>query len=233
MLKRFILLGLASVGLALCLAGCAATFHANVSSFQQLPRDLSGKTMIVVAPADQQESLEFISYRPILETWLAKQGFVMTRDPDMADLIAGVLYGIDDGKTSSYSYMAPIYGTISGGGTVDYRGTVNTPDGPVPYRGTADVPEQRGIVGYEPRTVTETTYLRYLQLMILDAHDLSRRDALYLGKVVSTGHCPSLPAVFEKLTEALFEDWPGRNNAVRQVRLSAGDIDCGALTGAL
>ncbi|MDY0884562.1 DUF4136 domain-containing protein [Dongia soli] len=233
MLRRIILPALALLGLALSLAGCTSIFHANVSSFQQLPPGLQGKTIIVVAPADQQDSMEFIAYRPVLEARLAKQGFVVTRDADMADLIAGVLYGIDDGKTSSYSYMAPIYGTISGGGTADYSGTVNTPNGPVPYRGTVDVPEQRGVIGYEPRTVTETTYLRHLQLMILDAHDLSRHDALYLGKVVSTGRCSSLPAVFDKLVEALFEDWPGTNNAVRQVRLSAGDIECGGLTGAL
>lgn len=233
MLERLVLPGLVLAALALCLTGCTSTFHANVSSFQQLPSGLRGKTMIVVAPKDAQESLEFISYRPILETWLAKQGFVITRDADMADLIAGVLYGIDDGKTSTYSYMMPIYGMISGGGTAQYEGTVNTAEGPVPYRGTVDVPERRGIIGYEPMIVTETTYLRHLQLMILDAHDLAPRDALYLGKVVSTGHCPSLPAVFDKLAEALFEDWPGRNNAVRQVRLDAGDVDCGAVTGAL
>ena len=233
MLKRLVLPGLVLVALASGLMGCSSTFHANVSSFQQLPAGLRGRTMIVVAPKDQQDSLEFVSYRPILEAWLAKQGFVMTRDADMADLIAGVLYGIDDGKTTSHTYMMPIYGTISGGGTANYTGTVNTPDGPVPYRGRIDVPEQRGVIGYEPRTVTETTYLRHLQLMILDAHDVSRRDALYLGKVVSTGHCPSLPAVFDKLAEALFEDWPGRNNAVRQVRLDAGDVECGAVRGAL
>lgn len=226
MFRLFALIGL------LVLGGCASRFHASVSSYQQMPPDLRGKTMIVVAPADQQESMEFIAYRPMVEARLAQQGFIITRDADAADLIAGVLYGIDEGKTTTSTYLDPLYGTVPGG-TMDYAGTVNTPDGPVPYRGKVDLPDKRTVIGYEPRTITTTRYQRHLQLMILDAHDRGRRDALYLGKVVSNGGCPDLAPVFDKLVEALFKDWPGRNNAIRNVDLSASDVECGGVSGLL
>ena len=79
------------------LSGCATTFKADVSRFQQLP-PAQGQSFTIM-PGDQSLAggLEFAHYADLVAQRLTQQGYTRAADPAAAQLVVSLDYGIDKG----------------------------------------------------------------------------------------------------------------------------------------
>lgn len=225
--------GLAAAALAVAatsLAGCVpSTIEGKLQTFQQVTPDLKGKSVAIVAsPPERNSTLEFAAYRKLIEPKLAQQGFVITDDVAHADMLAVVSYGIDSGHTETQTYEMPQYGQTSPGGTTYYNGTINTMSGPMSYSGTGYTQPTYGITGSTPVTVHSQVYNRFIAMQIVDgkALDQQKITPYYEGRLTSAGACGSLPAVFPKLVDGLFQNWPQPSGSTTDISVPADDVKC-------
>jgi len=106
--------------LLMSVAACASPFRADVSRFQsQLPAP-SGQTFAVVADDPHMTGgIEFGQYADMVEQKMAQSGYTPAENPEEAQLLVRLDYGVDKGRerirsTGSgfghHSYFSPWYG---------------------------------------------------------------------------------------------------------------------------
>ncbi len=199
------------------LTGCVAPIVAtNTTVFYvetYAPRD---SISVVSGEADVNSSLEFAAYKKKFENKLSIAGYIIEQDPNKADYIALVAYGIDDGKTSTIS--TPIFGPM-GGGTTYSSGTVYDSDGNINYSGQSYTMPTYGIVGSQTSSIT--TYKRAIALDIVEASSFKEGNPkkVYQGRTRSEGSCSIIVEVFDEMLEAMFSDFPGENGRNRKQRI--------------
>lgn len=169
--------------------------------------------MVLANTPERQQSLEFASYKKILENKFMQKGFNVTDNKEIADYVAVINYGIDEGTLVVHTYQVPQRG---------YIGMNNYPYGY--YRGYNNglYPYQPyGNMGYTTETVTSREYNRNLSIDIMDRPGFLQANPIkfYEGKAKSSGNCGSLPGVFEPLVEALFFDFPGINGKTQIISI--------------
>ena len=182
-----------------------------------------GKSISVVSgEADVNSSLEFAAYKRKFENKLSIAGYKIEQDPNQADYIALIAYGIDDGKTAIIS--TPIFGR-TGGGTTYSSGTIYGSGGSVNYSGSNYTMPTYGIVGSSTNSVT--TYNRAIALDIIEASSFKEGDprTVYQGRTRSEGRCSVIVEVFDEMLEAMFSDFPGENGRNRKQSIR-GDFNC-------
>lgn len=93
-------------------SACTPMVQSNVTAFHHLsPNSVKGRTLAVLPHSgERQQSLEFASYRKVLEGRFAQQGFVIADKPEGADAIAFVSFGIDGGTTQTTTMTMPEFG---------------------------------------------------------------------------------------------------------------------------
>lgn len=195
--------------------------ESTVTAFHQLtPGAIQGKKLAVVAyQAERQQTLEFATYRKVLEGRLAQRGFVIVATPREADAVAYVSYGIDSGTTQTDMVAVPQFGQ-TGGGTTYHTGSVRSPTGGfASYSGTSYAMPTFGVTGYTAQAVTSERFARHLAIDVVDRASLDQGAPvrLYEGRLVSRGSCPSFAGVFDALVEAMFQDWPGESGRARTI----------------
>lgn len=177
-----------------------------------------GVISVVSGESDVNQSLEFLMYKKKFETQLSIAGYTIGNDPNKADYIALVAYGIDDGKTSQVS--TPIFGQ-TGGGTTYSSGAVYGTGGSATYSGTSYTMPTYGVVGSSTGSVTK--YKRAVALDIVEASSFKegKPKKVYEGRTTSEGKCSVIVEVFDEMLEAMFSDFPGKNgrNRVQAVPL--------------
>ena len=198
------------------LTGCAAPHPQVVTNTTvfYLETYLPGKSISVVSgEADVNSSLEFAAYKKKFENKLSIAGYTIEQDPNQADYIALIAYGIDDGKTATIS--TPIFGR-TGGGTTYSSGTIYGSGGNVNYSGSSYTMPTYGIVGSSASSVT--TYNRAIALDIIEANSFKEGDprTVYQGRTKSKGRCSVIVEVFDEMLEAMFSDFPGENGRNRK-----------------
>jgi len=198
----------------LFITGCA-TPHVvtNNTAFYVDTYESKGSISVVSGEADVNSSLEFAAYKKKFERKLSEAGYQIEADPNKADYIALVAYGIDDGKTSTVS--TPIFGQ-TGGGTTYSSGTVYGSSGSVNYSGSSYTMPTYGVVGSS--TGSETTYNRAIALDIVEASSFKEGNPrkVYEGRTKSKGSCSVIVEVFDEMLEAMFTDFPGENGRNRK-----------------
>jgi hypothetical protein len=162
----------------------------------------SGTIAVVAAEEAVNSSLEFAHYKKQIENKLAAIGYTIVNNPNEAQYIGLVAYGIDNGKSSIVS--TPIFGQTGGGAT---------------YSGTSYTMPTYGVVGSE--ISSETIYIRAIALDIVDAGSLKNGTPkkVYEVRAKSTGKCGIIAGVFEEMLEAMFKDFPGISGKVRSVEV--------------
>lgn len=207
------------------LTGCAAPAPQVVTNTTvfYLETYLPEKSISVVSgEADVNSSLEFAAYKKKFENKLSIAGYTIEQDPNQADYIALIAYGIDDGKTATIS--TPIFGR-TGGGTTYSSGTIYGSGGSVNYSGSSYTMPTYGIVGSSASSVT--TYNRAIALDIIEASSFKEGDprTVYQGRTKSKGSCSVIVEVFDEMLEAMFSDFPGENGRNRKQSIR-GDLNC-------
>ena len=183
----------------------------------------TGSISVVSAEANVNTSLEFAAYKHKFESKLLGVGYQIEKDPNKADFIALVAYGIDDGKTSIVS--TPIFGQTSGGTTYS-SGTVYGSGGSANYSGTSYTMPTYGVVGSSTGSVT--TYNRAIALDIVEASSFKEGNPkkVFEGRTKSKGSCSVIVEVFDEMLEAMFIGFPGENGRNRKQVISPAVFNC-------
>ena len=200
--------------IVLIVTGCATPrVVTNNTAFYVDAYSPVGSIAVVSGEADVNNSLEFAAYKKKFESHLSLAGYTIERDPNKADYIALVAYGIDDGKTSTVS--TPIFGQTSGGTTYS-SGTVYGSGGSANYSGTTYTMPTYGVVGSSTGSVTR--YNRAIALDIVEAGSFKEGKPVkvYEGRTKSKGRCSVIVEVFDEMLEAMFSDFPGENGRNRK-----------------
>lgn len=205
------------------ITGCAHSHVVtNHTAFYVDSYSPKGSISVVSGEADINSSLEFSEYKKKFENKLSMSGYKIEQDPNKADYIALVAYGIDDGKTSTVS--TPIFGR-TGGGTTYSSGTVHGSEGSVDYNATSYTMPTYGLVGSSTGSVI--TYNRAIALDIVEARSFKsgQPKKVYEGRTKSIGTCSVIVEVFDEMLEAMFSDFPGKNARNRKQEIH-GEWDC-------
>ena len=202
--------GSKTIVICLCLVviGCSNSITSHVSVFHEMPYSWASKS-IRVLPFDPalKSSLEWKSYKNLIEVALDKRGFNLVRNGETSDYVAFASYGIDFRKTSTSNM--PVYGQTDGGTIYPY-GPLYSFDGSSPYYpGLGFTMPSYGVNGIVP--VETTIYSRNLALDIIVAGSLNSENVkkLYEGRVISRGSCENLPTIIPFMITSLFKEFPG------------------------
>jgi len=180
--------------LACALLGACRQVETNVETFNALPSDYTGKSVLIVPFKDGDENtLEFAEYRNALADELQAQGFRVVDSVKVADYAVFFGYAIDQGKQVVTTFTTPQTGVIG------YSGT----NVPVPVYGTT---------GYTTSVQSDVLYTRSVTVKILDVR--SERE-LWSMVASSTGTCPSLRSVISEILSGAFEEFPETQGTVR------------------
>ena len=216
-----------SLLMVVIVTGCATTYPPHVTTnntaFFVDTYVSKGSISVVSAEADVNSSLEFAAYKHKFESKLSGVGYQIEKDPNKADYIALVAYGIDDGKISTVS--TPIFGQTSGGTTYS-SGTVYGSGGSANYSGTSYTMPTYGVVGSSTGSVT--TYNRAIALDIVEASSFKEGNPkkVYEGRTKSKGSCSVIVEVFDEMLEAMFIGFPGENGRNRKQVISPAIFNC-------
>lgn len=195
------------------LYGCntiAPVVRTNITVFYTDHYSPRGTIAVVASDVGVNNSLEWAAYKNKFEAKFADNGYIIEQDPNNAQFIALVAYGIDNGETAIVSI--PIYGR-TGGGTTTTIGTA----GNVNYTAISYTMPTYGVVGTS--TNSQTEYTRAIALDIIDADSMKENspNKVYEGRAKSIGTCSVIVEVFDEMLEAMFTDFPGENGRNRKI----------------
>ncbi|MXP47537.1 DUF4136 domain-containing protein [Altererythrobacter luteolus] len=210
---------LAAVPLALAsVAACTTPFKADVSRFQsQLPAP-QGQTFAVVAddPA-LAGGLEFSQYADLVETEMAKLGYV-EGTPEDATLLVRFDYGVDKGRerVRSTGFRDPFYDPWYGPRSrVAY---VRTRRG---YR-LVHVPSRAWGYGfYDPWFGQDDvrSYTIYTSGIDMKIDNGATGERLFEGKAQAVSTSNRLQYLVPNLVEAMFTDFPGNSGETLRISI--------------
>jgi len=195
------------------LYGCSAIaplIQTNVTVFYTDQYSPRGTISVVASDAGINNSLEWAAYKKKFEAKFADNGYFIEQDPNNAQFIALVAYGIDNGETAIVT--TPIYGQ-TGGGMITTTGIA----GNVNYISTSYTMPIYGVFGTS--TNSQTEYTRAIALDIIDADSIKEAlpNKVYEGRAKSIGPCSVFVEVFDEMLAAMFTDFPGENGRNRKI----------------
>lgn len=204
----------------LIISGCVglgSTIQSQVGVFHNITEQHKGvKVVVLPFQKELESSLEFQSYREIIETKLRINGFMIVEDKDNSNYIAFVSYGID---AKEQIVSSPVFGS-TGGGTTYSRGTVTSSRrGYERYSGSSYSEPTFGVVGSSSSSVT--TYTRQLAMDFVETSTLEKDKVkkIYEGKVKSIGACGIVAAVMPLMIESLFKTFPQKSGSTNTIIL--------------
>lgn len=188
----------------LALAGCANTLSARVTTYQQWPVGVQGEYYRIVPTPTQTGSLEFGAFADMLRAAIGQTGLREAAGGAQARFDVHMQYGTELKQTWVQRYddyylndgwMGPAFGGYYGG-----------------WGGWG------GGIFYRPAVVTVPVdvYHNTLTVTILDQAQQGRE--VYRATAVHRSDADNLPNVMPYLMQAIFDDFPGNNGQVREVR---------------
>jgi hypothetical protein len=214
--------------LAVCILGACTQLRGDVTVFHNVTPDVYGRTVAVKGyPEKIDASIEFATYRRMIENQLRANGFKIENDPTAADYIAFTTYGLDI-TTEQRIGSTPEYGQ-TGGGTAYHSGIVSGYGGSAFYSGTSYTMPTYGVVGSSSYSYSSTTNTRALSIDIVETATINqnRPSKIFEGKITSVGRCSKLNQVMDLLVEGLFQNFPGTSGKTRSVVVSHEEQRCG------
>lgn len=184
---------------ALALAGCASTLSARVTSFQQWPDGVAGQAYEFAPPAaDQSGSLEFQAYRDMVRAAIGATGLVEARPGLPARFRVEFQYAAKPTQVMSRQPVDPFF---YGGGF---------------YGPRWGWPGWGGYYGPDWVAVPVNAVRNSLTVQI---RDLQNGNAeVYRSTATATTGQDALAEVMPYLVRAVFDNFPGNNGQVREVR---------------
>ena len=203
-------LAVAAVGLS----GCATALDTRVTRYQAMPAP-QGQTFVVV-PGDGMASnggLEFQRYAGIVAQQLAARGYTPAMNPQSANMIVQLGYGIDHGQVRYESDpFGPGFGPYGFGSWGRSRffyprfGYFGSPfyygwDGPFGYGGGID------------------SYVEYRSQIDLHIRQAATNAPLFDGRAQARSETSRLDVVLPSLIEAMFTGFPGQSGETVRITI--------------
>lgn len=199
------------------LAACANPITAKVTSFNQWPADAAGATFSFIRPVDALNDLEQQAYEGKVQVELEKLGLKRAAPGQVGRIQVDVVTG---NGTRSRQFREAVY----------RDNYIYHP----PYRDAAGnvfggfwVPDQFGSRYVGDRVVIRTVQFSNLRLRLLDAQVFSpgaatgRPRAVFESRAVYEGSNEDLATLVPFLVRAVFDDFPGQNGRVRNVKFDS------------
>lgn len=188
------------------LAGCASSISARVSSYQQWPGDATGASYRIVATPQQQGSLEFQSFADMVRAAMGPTGLVEAAAGQAERFDVMLDYGNPVDRRWVQRYQDPY---MDGWGFSPFFGGV--------YGGRGGWGWGSGIyMGPSVVNVPVDVYKNTLTITIKDKKNSNME--VYRSSAVSLSEADNLAAVMPYLAQAVFDQFPGNNGQVREVR---------------
>lgn len=187
------------------LAGCASGLVARVTSYQQWPPNTDGATYAIKSARPSANSLQFSSVsEQVSQAMDATTGLVQAVQPDQARFDVMVDYGQRPHRVYEERDVDPFWG---GWGVSPYFGG---------FYGS-HWGWHSGIVMSPMRVSVPVEYIRHtLSVTIRDR--TADHAEVYQGTAVITTDGDDFVVVLPYLAQAVFDDFPGNNGQVREVR---------------
>lgn len=195
-------LGLVALVLSL-MGGCASSLSAQVTRYQQWPADAAGEHYRIVASEAQKNNLPFSAYADMVRAAIGATGLVEAQDARPARFDLTLDYGSPVERRWVQRRVDPYY---YDGGYGFYR---------PPFGGRFS---PWGGWMYEPpmQDVPIDLYKNTLTVVIRDRTNHDRE--VYRATAVSLSQSDGLAAIMPYLARAVFDQFPGRNGQVIEVK---------------
>jgi len=170
--------------------------------------------------------LQFQEFSRYVERAFSAKGMKRTTDPDKADVVVLLSYGIGDPKTFQSSVAIPVWGP-TGISSLNTTGRVIGNS----FSSTTTVTPSYGIAGYSNIETSNTYYTRNARLVAFKKDELKKGGSNQLWKVsiVSTGSSGDLRFIFPFLMTAA-SPYIGKNpGRMVTVQLPVNDPSVAAL----
>lgn len=194
---------LSLLSVVVLLSGCANSWSAKVTSFEQWPYATQGQSYTIEPRSSQDNNLEFATIADTVRAAIGgPTGLVEATQPDQARFVVQLRYDTELKQGWTQRYGDPYFDGMGlyGGVWSGYFG---------PWGG----------LYYSPRVVTvPVQYPEYrLQVFINDR----QRDGaeVYRSQAVTQDNAGDLVQTMANLAQAIFQDFPGNNGVERKVRL--------------
>jgi hypothetical protein len=196
------------------LSGCATPrIQSDVAVFHQMTATVGSDATFAILPwrKENEDSLEFASYAQLVATYLRGKGLTVVEQGRPARYAVFFDYGVDDGRTETYSYVIPTWGRTGYSGSTTY-GSVTTYGNTATFNATTTASPTYGVTGYVPATGSYTVFRRFVRVDVIDLADTAGKPKkVYEGRLKSEGSCGNLSVLMPAFAEVLFGEFPGQS----------------------
>lgn len=190
----------------MALASCASTISARVTSYQEWPADTTGETYSIAPSPAQVNNLEFQAFADMVRAAIGPTGLVEAASADAARFDIVMAYGNPVEQRWVQRYHDPYMG---GWGFNPFFGGM--------YGGYGGWGWGSGMyITPSVTTIPVDIYKNTLTITIKDNQNHGME--VYRSSAVSISDGNDLASVMPYLTQAVFDDFPGNNGQVREVR---------------
>jgi len=186
---------LAALLATLMLTGCATMFSASVTTFHQWPVDAAGQTWRLADPADGQNRLEYAAYADLLRTAIAATGLIEATDIQSARFTVSLDYRSEATLLIRHETIDPF------------------------FHGAWGRPWGWGLGGYYTPAWFAVPQDAKNHVLTVTIRDNNNGAEVYRASAVNvTTENPALAQAMPQLLRVIFEEFPGNNGQVREVR---------------
>ncbi len=220
----------AFLGGALLLGGCANSYSVKVDAIAKPKAEEAISYKIVNKnPAVADDSLRYKEAAGFVRTALSGKGMYEAPDPEKADLVVSLDYGIGPPKSKQEPVSEPVYMTFPGQIRYERQQVGSDKNGNPVYR-TVQVqdPPTTELVGYREYMVTVTTYEKYLRMNAMEnklATEGRAPSEVWTVDVTSEGESRDVRKALPVLA-ATSIDWIGKDSkGQKTIRIKDTDKD--------
>lgn len=188
------------------MSGCASSLSAQVTRYQQWPANAEGGYYHIVATDIQKNNLPFSAYADMVRAAIGETGLVEAQNVGAARFDLSLEYGNPVERRWVRRQVDPYYGPYYG----SQFGFYHQPFGGGFY------PWGGWMVAPQVEDVPVDLYKNTLTVMIRDRNDHDRE--VYRATAVSLSQSDNLAGIMPYLARAVFDQFPGRNGQVIEVR---------------
>lgn len=222
---------------AVTFSSCDTTYYAvKVNSYGD--ENFSDQKSYILIHSDSTisvNSFEFQEYADYIKRALRSKGYFFVEDPNIANVVVFVNYGISDPITYQKIVSAPVWGQTGVSSTTTTGNVnVNPYSNSISYTQKTQNNPSYGVTGYRSYSKTNTEYFRFLHLTAFDFDYFKEHDepkTIWQTEVTSQGSTGDLRQVFPALVGASAEYF-GRNSGKKvEIRLYENDQRIKAIKG--
>lgn len=195
---------------ALLVTACASTLSARVTSYQQWPGNVQGQTYRIVAADAQRNNLEFQTFSDMVRAAMGPTGLVEAHAGAAPRFDVSIIYDNPVSQAWVQRYNDPYIADGWGGFGPAWGGYYGG------YGGWG------GGIYVMPSVVNVPVEVYKNSLTVIIKDNQNHGAEVYRSTAVNMSSGDNLTVVMPYLAQAVFDNFPGNNGQVREVRYDLG-----------